>query len=203
MRVIKQKERFINLPYNDVVKSLNKSALIIYANLINMRDINRRIKKNDKEFTAISNKYIKNKLKFYGFYISDTEIKDNLKILRDYGLIDYCSNGIKKGGDFVGKIRYVSINNVNCTLLTDIKVRSFVKTLSIQAIRVLMYLFYIVDKDIMIGCRSGDISNSSIAEIISVPNKKVKIYLEELKDSGLITYESKDNNKIRTITILV
>jgi biotin operon repressor len=200
MQIIKQKERYINLPYNDIVKSLDKSALIIYANLINMRNIN----KNKGDKFLVSNKYIKNTLSKYDFYISDTKIKENLKILRDCGLINYESNGIPKDGcygEFATKLRKVTINNVKGTILNGVKLRTFVKSNTIQSIRMLMYLFYIVEEDIMMGSKSSDVSNENIADELNITNKKVKIYLDELKECGLINYESKDNNKIRTITI--
>jgi biotin operon repressor len=194
------KDRYVNIKYNNAVKNLNKNALILYLNLINIRDTNEL----EEEYFECSTKYIRVRLKFVGFDSSigilDRDIKKHLKELKDSGLIEvktkaYYNKKIKK---YTDNKRYIKINNIDGIDLKKIKLYNFNRELKIQSIKLLLLLYSRINREDIMG---SYISNEDIATELGIRQDSIKMYLKELETTRALVYDKVIVDGCRNIKI--
>jgi len=194
------KDRYINIKFNDSVKNLNKNALILYLNLINIRDT----KELEEEYFECSTKYIRIRLKFVGYDSSvgilDRDIKKYLKELKDSGLIEvktkaYYNKKIKK---YTDNKRYIKINNIDGIDIKNIKLYNFNRDLNIQSIKLLLLLYSKINREDIMG---SYISNEDIATKLGIRQDSIKKYLKELETTRTLIYDKVIIDGCRNIKI--
>jgi hypothetical protein len=171
-------DHYISMIINDTVMNLTKIELILYATLINLKD-----KDNKEGYFEASTSHLVNKINYRMEYSNKTKICSksiirSLKTLKDKGLIDVDRDSIIDPItlDYIGKIRYVKINNIDGIKVNRIKIAVFNKVLSSEAIRLYLLLKSFLKDDSM--CY---ISNKLIADKLKINSRKVTIYLVQLQ----------------------
>lgn len=179
------KDRYINIKYNKAVKNLNKNALILYLNLINIRDT----KELEEEYFECSTKYIRIRLKFVGFDdIVNSVIEKNLKELKDANLIIVKNKAsfYKKNKKHYDKKRYIKINDIEGIDIKNIKLYNFNRDLNIQSIKLLLLLYSKINREDIMG---SYISNEDIATELGIRQDSIKMYLKELETTRALIYD--------------